>query len=153
MEVYEKSCAALMAVLFSFFPVAPAFSADPPLEERTARKEVGREVHEAVEAIQAYSAEQRDEAIKKGRALLNSLDAEIEQMESRVKRNWNQMSGSAREKAKASLKSIRKQRNDAAEWFGHLKQSSASAWEETKKGFVESYQALHDSFDRASEKF
>lgn len=150
-KIYKTAFAALIAT--GLFSVMPAFSADPPSGGKTAGKEVGREVKEAVEAIKEYSAEQRDDAVKKGKAVLDDLDARIERMKLKIEKNWDRMDESARKKASASLEAIQRERIKAAEWYGSMKQSSAGAWEEVKKGFVESYEALHDSFDKAAERF
>lgn len=152
MKIYKTACATLIVVFIGFFSVMPAFSADRPAE-KVAKKEVGQEVKEAVEAIKEYSADQKDEAVKKGKAVLDNLDGRIEQMESKIKKEWNEMGDSARKTAKTSLETIRKQRDEVAKWVGSMKQSSAGAWEDVRKGFVESYQTLSDSFDKAADKF
>ncbi len=149
MKIYKTAYAALIVAFMGFFSVMPAFSADPSAE----KKEVGQEVKEAVQAIKEYSADQKDEAVKKGKTVLDNLDGRIEQMESRIKREWDQMGDSARKTAKTSLEGIKKQREKVAEWVGSMKQSSSGAWEEVKKGFVESYQTLNESFDKAADKF
>jgi hypothetical protein len=150
MNIRKTAVASLIAI--SFFSVMPAFSADRPSGERVS-KEVGQEVKEAVEAIKEYSVEQKDEAVKKGKAVLDNLDGRIEQIESKIKKEWDQMGESARKTAKTSLEGIKKQREKVAEWYGSLKESSAGAWENTKRGFLESYQTVHDSFDKVADKF
>lgn len=147
----QRACATLVAV-FIALSTTTAISADPPSENGT-KKTAGQEVREAVEAIKSYSAEQRDEAVIKGKAVLDNLDVRIAQMKSKINQNWDRMDASARKKATASLEAIQKHRAEAARWYDSLKQSSAGAWEGVKKGFVESSQALQDSFDRAAEKF
>lgn len=153
MKIYKTAFAVLIVALIGIFTAMPAFSADRPSGERVSKKEVGQEVKEAVEAIKAYSADQKDEAVKKGKAVLDNLDVRIEQMESKIKKEWDQMGDSARNTAKTSLEGIKRQREKVAEWYGSLKQSSAGAWENTKKGFLESYQAVHESFDKVADKF
>lgn len=153
MKIYKTAFAVLIVASIGIFTAMPAFSADRPSGERVSKKEVGQEVKEAVEAIKAYSADQKDEAVKKGKAVLDNLDVRIEQMESKIKKEWDQMGDSARNTAKTSLEGIKRQREKVAEWYGSLKQSSAGAWENTKKGFLESYQAVHESFDKVADKF
>jgi hypothetical protein len=153
MKRYKTACATLIVIFIGLFSAMPVFSADRPSGERVSKKEVGQEVRETIEAIKEYSADQKDEAVKKGKAVLDNLDGRIEQMESKIKKEWNQMGESARKTAKTSLETIRKQRNEVAKWVGSMKQSSSSAWEEVKKGFVESYETLSDSFDKAADKF
>jgi len=148
MKIYKTVYAAMLIItIIGFFSVMPAFSADPE------KREVGREVEEAVEAIKEYSADQKEAAVKKGKALLDHLDGRIEQLESRMKKDWDRMGESARKAAKSSLEAIRKQRDEVARWYGSMTKSSSGAWEEVKKGFVESYQTLSDSFDKAADKF
>ena len=68
-------------------------------------------------------------------------------------KKWGQMDQSARKKARASLKALRKQRNEVAEWYGGLKHSSSNAWEDVKKGFLNSYQVIRDTFDKVQGEF
>lgn len=149
MKIYKTAYAILIGAFIGFFSVMPAFPADPPAE----KKAVGKEVKEAVEAIKEYSAEQKDEAVKKGKAVLDNLDDHIEQLEARMKKDWDRMGDSARKTAKTSLESIQKQRDEMAKWVGSMKQSSSGAWEEVKKGFVESARSLSESFDKAADQF
>lgn len=149
MKIYKTASAALIIASIGVFTAMPAFSADRPAE----KKEVGKEVKEAVEAIKEYSADQKDEAVKKGKAVLDNLDDHIEHLESRIKKDWDKMGDSARKTAKTSLEAIQKQRDEMAKWVGSMKQSSSGAWEDVKKGFVESYQSLSESFDKAADKF
>ena len=74
-------------------------------------------------------------------------------MQSRLNAKWDQMDQFAREKAMATLTTLRKQRNEIAEWYGGLKHSSSNAWEDVKKGFLRSYQALRDTFDKVQSEF
>lgn len=149
MKIHKTAYAALIVASIGIFTAMPAFSADRPTE----KKEVGKEVKEAVEAIKEYSAEQKDEAVKKGRAVLDHLDVHIEQLESRIKKDWDKMGDAARKTAKASLEAIQKQRDELAKWLGSMKQSSSGAWEEVKKGFVQSYESLSDAFNKAADRF
>ena len=63
------------------------------------------------------------------------------------------MSKASREKSQQTLQELRKKRNDLAEWYGGMKQSSAEAWGEVKQGFIKSYHTLSEAFDKASKKF
>src|SRR5882762_7446781 len=55
--------------------------------------------------------------------------------------------------AKAALDELRRERNEAAEWYGGLKHSSAESWEQVKTGFVKSYEVLKESFAKARKGF
>ncbi len=51
------------------------------------------------------------------------------------------------------LASLRKQRNELAEWSGSLKTSSAESWEHIKEGFSDAYRSLSDSWQKAQKEF
>ena len=139
-----------MAVFFAMGAVS--FAAQTSTNE-TGAKDVKEKVTEAVQAIEKYSVDQRDEAVKKGKAVLDDLDARIDSLESQLNKKWGQMDQSARKKARASLKALRKQRNEVAEWYGGLKHSSSNAWEDVKKGFLNSCQELRDTFHKVQGEF
>jgi hypothetical protein len=121
--------------------------------DNTGQKEVSQEVKEAIEAIKNYSVEQRDEAVKKVKVAMDAMDDRIHGMEERLGKKWNQMDQAAREKAQATLQSLRRKRIELAEWYGEMRQSSANAWEHVKKGFLDSYESLSKAFDKAVKSF
>jgi hypothetical protein len=63
------------------------------------------------------------------------------------------MDQAARQKARATLEAIRKQRNDLSEWYGSMQHSTSEAWLEIKSGFLKSFDVLQQSFDKAQEEF
>lgn len=115
---------------------------------KTTATNVPRDVENAAETIKDYTADKRDEAAKNAKAALDALDARIEAMEARIDKNWDKMDKTTREHARNTLDALRKQRLQAAEWYGGLKNSSVAAWEHMKKGFSDAYNSLR----RASEK-
>jgi hypothetical protein len=143
----------LVFVLAVFFMIGGISSAGQNPEDKTTIKEVRQEVKEAVEAIGNYSAEQRDEALKKVKLAIEDLDDRIDDLEERIEKKWDRMDQVAREKARATLKSLRKKRNKLAEWYGGMQHSSAKAWEHVKKGFLDSYEALSAAYDKAAKEF
>jgi BMFP domain-containing protein YqiC len=143
--------AAIFFITAIFLAVGPVLFAAQTSAEKT--KDVKEKVTEAAEAIKNYSFDQRDKAIAKAKAALAHLDARIDRMESRLNKRWDQMNQSSRKKAIATLRALRKQRNEVAEWYGGLKHSSGNAWEDVKKGFLKSYQELQDALDRARSQF
>jgi hypothetical protein len=84
---------------------------------------------------------------------MKDLDARIQGMEDRLEKKWGQMDQAAREKARSAMQSLRKKRNELAEWYGGMKHSSANAWEQAKKGFLDSYDSLSKAFDKAVKEF
>ena len=99
-------------------------------------------MQDVLQALKGYTADQRDEAIQKTKTALDNLDSRIDELETNIDNNWDRMDKAAREKARANLKALHKQRTELAEWYGSLKSSSADAWEHTKKGFFRRIQGL-----------
>lgn len=135
MKTQESRKASLVFITAVFFAMGSLSFAAQTSTNETGAKDVKEKVTEAVQAIEKYSVDQRDEAVKKGKAVLDDLDARIDSLESQLNKKWGQMDQSARKKVRASLKALRKQRNEVAEWYGGLKHSSSNAWEDVKKGF------------------
>lgn len=148
MKHVKMSCYLVIAMLAIALPCHAASS-----EEETSIKEVKQETRDLIQALGAYSADQRDEAVQRVKTALNNLDERIDALEKRIDNNWDQMNKAAREKARADVKALRKQRNEVAEWYGSLKTSSAGAWEHTKKGFSDAYKALGDAWQKSKKEF
>jgi chromosome segregation ATPase len=122
-------------------------------EEKTSIEEVKQETQDLIQALEAYTADQRDEAVQRASTALNNLDERIDALEKRIDDNWDQMNKAAREKARANLKALRKKRNEVAEWYGSLKTSSTDTWEHMKKGFSDAYKALGDAWEKSEKEF
>lgn len=122
-------------------------------EDKTSIKEVKQETQDLIQALGTYAADQRDEAIERTKTALDELDKRIDALETRIDNNWDQMNKAAREKARANLKALRKQRTEVAEWYGRLETSSADAWEHTKKGFSDAYKNLSDAWEKSEKEF
>jgi hypothetical protein len=133
-------------------PASRAQTGAPTAPEKTTTSRIRHDVAETVEAIKNYSAEQKDEAVKKAREALDGLDARIDRMQAQLDKKWNKMSQSAHREARATMEALRKERTQAAEWYGGLKHSSAAAWEEVKGGFLKSYQTLRDAVGNAEKR-
>jgi gas vesicle protein len=122
-------------------------------EDNTTVKSVQQEAQDLLEALKDYTADQRDEAIERSKTALDILDRRIDELETDIADNWDQMSSAAREKTRESLKTLRKKRNDVAEKYGSLKASSTSAWEEMKQGFSDAYEDLSDAWAKSENEF
>jgi hypothetical protein len=129
-----------------------SLAAEAPADKTTA-KDVSNKAKETGRAIKDYTVAQRDEAVKQAKAALDDADARIRRLERKLDSDWDRMDQAAREKARATLNRMRRERNDLAEWYGGLKHSSSEAWEEVKSGFAKSYDALKKSFTRARKEF
>jgi len=136
-----------------FLALAPVSFADQSAADQTTIKDVKHEVAGAAKAIKDYSFDQRDQAVKKVKSTLDDMDARMDKMENRIDDKWNQMNKATRQKTKANLKALRKQRNKVAQWYGGLKHSSADAWEDVKKGFSDAYTSFADAWKKSVKEF
>ena len=153
MKTRKSRKAFLMFITAAFFAIGSVSLGAQTSGPGTTIKDVKEKTEGAVQAIKDYSVNQRDEAVKKAKAAMDELDVRINSMESQLDKKWAQMDQSARKKVRETLTVLRKQRNEAAEWYGGLKHSSSKAWEDVKKGFLKSYQELRDSLDKARSEF
>ena len=138
------------ALAFGALLAASPYSfADENPGGKTTAKDISRKAGETGRAIKDYTVEQRDEAIAQAKAGLDDLDRRIGRLETKLDNGWERMDEAARKKARATLNTLRKERNETAEWYGALKHASAESWEEVKSGFARSYEALKESFAKA----
>jgi BMFP domain-containing protein YqiC len=153
----------LLAALVGMMMLAMALSVGAKQGQEAAAKttdsapptvaQLRQEWAEAVDAFNSYSAAQREAALARARTTLQAMDARIEQLEAQANDQWDQLSQSARQKRQATLRALREQRNRVAEWYGGMKHSSASAWDEVKEGFIGAYGILNRSFGSALDEF
>ena len=129
-----------------------SFAAETSGSKSTA-KDIAKKADETGQSIKNYTVAQRDEAIKNAKAALDDADRRIDRMERKLDSEWERMDQAARKRARATLDALRRERNEAAEWYGGLKHSSAESWEQVKTGFVKSYEVLKESFAKARKGF
>jgi len=142
----------LIVIAIALYARVPTILADASADKAT-MKEVKKEADDLMVALKGYSAKQRDEAIEKTKVALDHLDKHIDALETRIDKEWDKMSQTARKEARANLKTLREQRVKLAEWFGRLNSSSADAWEHVKKGFSDAYDTMHETWRKAKESF
>ena len=150
-RIFDLSVHAL--ALGSLLAVSPSAFAAEPAGGKTTAKDVSKKVEDTGKAIKDYTVAQRDEAIKKAQAALDDLDTRIGRLERKLDNDWDRMDMDARQKARAALRTLHKERNEAGEWYGGLKHSSAEGWEQVKTGFVKSYEDLKKSLTKARKEF
>lgn len=121
--------------------------------DKTSIEEVKKETQDLLQTLNAYTVEQREEAIRKTKTALDNLDKRIDSLQARIDRSWDQMDKAARDKARSNLRALRKERTQVAEWYGSLKSSTGDAWEHMKKGFSKAYKSLIDAWEKAVKEF
>lgn len=146
---------ARMPVMLCCLLVCPAIgtAADDNGARGTDLEQVKREWAETAAALRDYSATQRDAALARAEQTLAAMDRRIEQLEGRTRQQWDHLTQSARQAREDTLRTLRTQRNQAAEWYGAMKHSSASAWDTVRQGFIDSYARLSESFRKAWDEF
>ncbi|NOY73354.1 MAG: hypothetical protein GXP14_13470 [Gammaproteobacteria bacterium] len=123
------------------------------LNEQTTIKDVNKEVQDVIRALKTFSLGQRDKAIEESKAALDKIDQRIDVLESDIDNSWGEMSEATQKKTRATLKVLRKQRTQLAEWYGGLKSSSADVWEGIKNDFSDAYKSFYDEWKKAETEF
>lgn len=118
-------------------------------EDKASVVRITQEADDLMRALKAYGAAQRDEALKKAQATLESLDKRIDALESRVDAQWNEMDDTARMQARESLRALQRERREVAGWVGSMRDSSAEAWDKIKAGFVGAYESLNKAWQKS----
>jgi hypothetical protein len=126
---------------------SPGFSAAAAVA--TSVENIKQETAELLEALKAYSTEQRDAAIEQSRVALENLDQRIDALEIQMLDQWHEMDQATRTRTRDSLQALREQRTNVAEWYGSLKSSSADAWGSIKEGFSAAYQTLSEDWQKS----
>lgn len=143
----------LILTILITMPGIIAISYAESSSDKTSITEVKKETHDLLQALKSYTVDQRDQAIQKSKAALDNMDKRINTLEAHIENNRDKMSKVAREKASASLESLRKQRAKLAESFTSLKNSSSDAWVQMKKGFSDAYVSVNDAWEKAKKEF
>ncbi|OPY07756.1 MAG: hypothetical protein A4E66_01986 [Syntrophus sp. PtaB.Bin001] len=153
-RLIETALVITIAAVFGFTSASVAEQKSATREtDKTTTQKFKEEGVEVSQKIKNYTIRQRDEAVNAAKVGLADLDARIDRLERKLEKNWNKMDEAARAKARAAMTSLRKQRNEAAEWYGGMKHSSAAAWKDVKKGFSKSYDDLKASFKKAEREY
>lgn len=152
MKLLKKTACAVMFMLIGMVAMAPLCNGEKE-GGKTSIKEVKQETQDLLRTIKAYTADQRDEAKRDIKTALDKLDKRIDALETRIYDNWDSMEKSARERARANLRALRRQRTKVAEWYGSMKSSSYDAWSHMKKGFSDAYKALSDAWEKSEKEF
>jgi hypothetical protein len=136
----------LAAAMFVAIPVAVA-------RRMSAARRMRYHASKAVEALKDLTAEQRDEALGQAKDTIEQLDEKINDLQQNLYGRWDQMDQSTRDKTRHLLDTLSRERNQVAQWYGAMMQSSAQAWKDVKEGFMKSFTDLNASFQKAQEEY
>ncbi|RXJ83326.1 hypothetical protein [Arcobacter sp. CECT 8985] len=129
------------------------FAYAQPENSNISVKEVKNDTKELFKSIGNYTVDKKDQALKRVKNSLDKLDENLDSLESKVDNQWDKMSKTVQKKTRQNLRSLRKQRNQVAQWYGSMKSSTADAWESTKKGFSKAYGKLEETWEKAEKQF
>lgn len=149
--IQSKRYRLIIFLLASLGMASPIFAVEE--NDNSSVQDIKQETIELLQALKAYSVDQRDEAVEQAGKALGNLDKRIEKLESHMLGHWDEMDQAARDNAQTSLQALRQQRTRVAEWYGGMKSSSASAWGHIKEGFSSAYRALHGAWQKSEQEF
>lgn len=135
----------------TYMAAAQESAAAPPQDAK--REAMNKEVDEAVEAIRAYSIEQRDQALARAQEAMKSIDGKIDALQDDMNQRQDRMSASARRQSRATMADLQDRRRRLSEWQDRMHRGSGKAWEDVKAGFVDSYRGLADALRKARADF
>lgn len=139
----------LSAACVALTALQPVYATEPAKPKPPTSAEVRREINEAMDAISRYSAAKRDEALERASKALSDLDAQLEEREKRLRKDWSEMSERARQEAVETTNELKRHRNELAEWYGGMKHGSQKAWGEVRSGFSRAYAELKNAWERS----
>jgi hypothetical protein len=139
----SKLIGIVVLMVLSVFLSLPAASA------QTTSADVSKKAGETWDAIKAYGADKQKDAVAHGKQLMKDADAKIAQLEEKSAK----ASGDAKAQYEKEIKALKSSRDRASTKLTEMEKSSASAWDETKKGFADAYKDLHQAYGKAVAQF
>ena len=91
-------------------------------------RQVQRDWSKASRELMHYGVAQRDEALARGKKLLDKMDRRLDALEAQTQRNWSKLSRAARAQRREALRELRRQRNRVAEWYGGMGAAANCGW-------------------------
>lgn len=118
--------------------------------ERTADADaVKQEARELADALEAYSADQRDLAVEAAGQALADLERELDTLRTRMADRWEQMDDSARREAEKRLATLKDEQAELTQRFHAMRDASGDAWARLREGFADAYGELRDAWEDA----
>lgn len=144
---------ALKTALFALMFPALAAVAPASLADEGGDAAMTKDIEQAVEALKHTAAAQKDAALQKAKLTLDDMNKQIKQLENQLNDDWSDLNQFARQSNSATLDKLHDQRDELSRRYDELKSSSASAWDNAKQGFIDSYNKLKETIGNAQEEF
>lgn len=139
-------------LLTGFFLLPAAALAGNTHDDEVEMQLLAQEMDATATAIKQYSVEQREQALLQIKTTLNKFDAQIAHLEQQLRKRAGLMDKRAYDKASATLLKIKDHREQVAEWYDNMHNSTAATWQNVKRGFLKSYVALQEAFDKVQKE-
>ena len=149
----RRIVATVSAILWATTCMAAGNDAAAAPPQDTKREAMNKEVDEAVDAIRAYSIEQRDQAFARSQEAMEAIDGKIDALQDDINERQDRMTASARRQSQATMADLRARRRGVSEWQDRMHRGSGKAWEDVKAGFVDSYHGLAEALRKARTDF
>jgi predicted RNase H-like nuclease (RuvC/YqgF family) len=138
--------ALLLAIIMPLAPVQAADNADDAAVE-TLREDVANLNRE----LQEFTAERRERLMTDIEDVLDSIDARIAELETRLRENRNKVDQLTRAQAQTAVASLRRERARVTEWYQRMEDSANFTWESMKEGFNEAFDQLSEDWESAEQ--
>lgn len=107
---------------------------------------VATQMEDTLEEIQAFTVEQKNDAMRTARHTLDELDQQITLLQSEIDSRWQDLSQQARLDKQSAMATLKKQRAELESRYQALQQASADNWETAKKKFSRGWEAVKQSW-------
>lgn len=130
---------------------SPMASATDETSDSVDAADVRAEIAESVDAIGAYTAEQRDVAVAAAEKTLADIDTALDRFENNVRENWNDLSDEAQAEASTAMETLRQERNEFGEHVAALKSGADDAWDDLVNGFTDAWAEFESAWEDTDE--
>ncbi|MBU86279.1 hypothetical protein [Alcanivorax sp.] len=109
-------------------------------------EKVTAQMEDTLEEIQAFTVEQKNDAMRAARHALDDLDRQITLLQSEIDSRWQGLSQQARLDKQSAMATLKEQRAELESRYQALQQASADNWEAAKVKFSRGWDAVKQSW-------
>jgi hypothetical protein len=113
---------------------------------KTVTEAISDKTKTAIEEIKHYSADKKEIASTKAKAIIADIDSRIKALEDTVADKTNNMSDAMRDAKIKTIVKLKEQKQNLQDWYQKFHTSSKDAWEEIKQGFIRSYNSFEYTY-------
>ena len=109
-------------------------------------EKVTAQMEDTLEEIQAFTVEQKNDAMRAARHALDDLDRQITLLQSEIDSGWKELSQQARLDKQSAMAALKEQRAELETRYQALQQAGADNWEAAKVKFSQGWEAAKQSW-------